>query len=835
MSGKAMPRLIVDDHAIEVPPGTKVIEAAERLGIMIPRFCYHKALGSAGACRMCAVKFLEGPLRGVQMSCMVDAQDGMVVSTTDPEAIEFRRFVIECLMLNHPHDCPVCDEGGQCLLQDETISGGHGVRRYSGKKRTYRDQHLGRFIAHEMNRCIHCYRCSRFYQDFAGYADLGPMQSANRVYFGRFNDGALESPFSGNLVDVCPTGVYTDKPARFKARRWDLQRSPSVCIHCSLGCNITGNARYREVIRVEARMNDAVNGYFICDRGRFGFSYANVPERPRRARIGDAFVSMDEAIRAAAERFDQITLEAGREAVACLGSTRSSIEVQSTLKRLCRQQLWREPSYFVDPGHELSVRRAVARLHGSVAVSMREIEGADFILVAGSDPVNEAPMLALAMRQAFRRGAHVVVMDPRPVTLPFGFDHLPVRVGDMEVVLDRLLRRVLSRGPSESDPTSETQWKVFDEEKSSDFTMAEGLSRQVEKLAQSRKPVIVCGTGIVGNGLPDLAADSAEMLLEARGSCGLFYVFQSAGSFGAALFSSPAALTFPGIVSAIEAGKIKALLIVESDPFLEYPDRERLVRAFDKLEFLAVMDHLPSETAKRAHIFLPTTTVFEKASGYVNQEGRLQFAQRVHTCGLPIREAGSGGHPPRLYGSGTPGSDPVDADVLLRGLAAALSKSGETRLDESPLRILAEEEVAFAHLADAEYPADGTRLVPDRRGDGGGPPLEAMEKHSMEDGFFDLLLVEQTFGTEELSSYSEAFLDIGGESCLMMNEDDAESRFSNGERVRINADGGAVEVRLRLLPNVARRTLVLPRHHQLEWRKFRGYPVKVPLDRIERL
>lgn len=835
MSEKAMPRLIVDDREIEVPPGTKVIEAAERLGIMIPRFCYHKALGSAGACRMCAVKFLQGPFKGVQMSCMVDAQDGMVVSTTDPEAVEFRRFVIECLMLNHPHDCPVCDEGGQCLLQDETISGGHGVRRYSGKKRTYRDQYLGRFVAHEMNRCIHCYRCSRFYQDFAGYGDLGPMQSANRVYFGRFNDGPLESPFSGNLVDVCPTGVYTDKPARFMARRWDLQRSPSVCIHCSLGCNITGNARYREMIRVEARLSEAVNGHFICDRGRFGFPYANLPERPRRARTGDAFVSMDEAIRAVAEKLEHITLEAGSEAVACLGSPRSSVEVQSILKRLCRQQLWRDPSYFVDPGYELKARRALARLHGSVAVSMREIEGADFILVAGSDPVNEAPMLALAMRQAFRRGAHVVVMDPRPVSLPFGFDHLPVCIGDMGAVLDRLLRRVLTRGPTESDRTSESRRTVFDEEKSPDFAMPQGFPRQVEKLAQSRKPVIVCGTGIVGNGLPDLAADSAEMLLEAKGSCGLFYVFQAAGSFGAALFSSPAALTFPGIVSAIEAGKIKALLIVESDPLFEYPDRERLVGAFEKLEFLAAMDYLPSETVERAHIFLPTTTVFEKASGYVNQEGRLQRAARVHTCGLPIREAGSGGHPPRLYGSSTPGSDPVDADALIKALAAVLSKSGEIRPEESPLRILAEEEVAFADLADVEYPADGIRLVPDRKGDGCGPPLEAMERHTIEDGLFDLLLVDQTFGTEELSSYSDAFQDICDESCLMMNEDDAEGRFSNGERVRINADGGPVEVRLRLSPNVARRTLVLPRHQRLEWRKFRGYPVKIPLDRIERL
>ena len=247
-----MPKLIIDGREIEVPKGTKVIEAAERLGIMIPRFCYHQALGSIGACRMCAVKFLEGPVKGVEMSCMIEAKDGMKVSTTDPEAVEFRRYVIEWLMLNHPLDCPVCDEGGHCLLQDETWSGGHGLRRYQGLKRTYHDQYLGEFVQHEMNRCIHCWRCRRFYQEFAGYRDLGALQIANRMYFGRFEDGPLESPFAGNIIDICPTGVFTDKPARYKGRRWDFERYPSVCLHCSLGCNIVGSARYREVVRLEA-------------------------------------------------------------------------------------------------------------------------------------------------------------------------------------------------------------------------------------------------------------------------------------------------------------------------------------------------------------------------------------------------------------------------------------------------------------------------------------------------------------------------------------------------------------------------------------------------------
>jgi len=261
-----MPKLIIDGRKIEVAQGVKVIAAAEQAGIMIPRFCYHQALGSVGACRMCAVKFLEGPVHGLQMSCMVEARDGMVVSSTDDEAVDFRRFIIELLMRNHPHDCPVCDEGGHCLLQDETISGGHAIRRYLGKKRTFRDQYLGELVQHEMNRCIQCYRCKRFYQDFCGYRDFGVMGIADRTYFGRYSDGPLENPFSGNLIDICPTGVLTDKPARFKGRRWDFQRTPSLCINCSLGCSIVVSARYRELVRVEARYHEDINGHFICDR-----------------------------------------------------------------------------------------------------------------------------------------------------------------------------------------------------------------------------------------------------------------------------------------------------------------------------------------------------------------------------------------------------------------------------------------------------------------------------------------------------------------------------------------------------------------------------------------
>ena len=178
-------------------------------------------------------------------------------------------------------------------------------------------------------RCIHCYRCKRFYQDFCGYRDFGVLGIARNTYFGRYSDGTLENPFSGNLIDICPTGVLTDKPARFKGRRWDFQQAPSLCIQCSLGCHTVVSARYRELIRVEARYNKDINGHFICDHGRFGFGFANHGDRPRQARIRGDAATYEDALQTAAQRLSAISQSAGPDAIACAASSRSSVEVWS--------------------------------------------------------------------------------------------------------------------------------------------------------------------------------------------------------------------------------------------------------------------------------------------------------------------------------------------------------------------------------------------------------------------------------------------------------------------------------------------------------------------------
>jgi NADH-quinone oxidoreductase subunit G len=833
-----MPKLIIDQRAIEVPTGTKVIEAAERLGIMIPRFCYHPALGSLGACRMCAVKFVEGPVKGVEMSCMVEARDGMVVSTSDPEAVEFRRYVIEWLMLNHPHDCPVCDEGGHCLLQDETVSGGHGLRRFQGLKRTYEDQYLGEFVQHEMNRCIHCWRCRRFYQEFAGYGDYGALQLGSRMYFGRSAPGPLESPFAGNIIDLCPTGVLTDKPARYQGRRWDFQRGPTLCLHCSLGCNLVGSARYREMVRVEGRFHEAVNGYFICDRGRFGFAYANHPERPRRARVAGQEAPMPAALSAAALGLSRISAKYGAGAVAAWGSSRSSLETQGMLSWLCRLLGWGGARFFLEPALGRKVKSAVSRLDAGLAISLRELEHADFIVVAGVDPVNEAPMLALALRQARRRGATVVVLDPRPVSLPFDFEHLPVSVAGIDLGLNLLAKTALTQEAA-GGRLAAAGAQFYDNltcEYPADPAMQDRLVSLGMKLKDSQAPAIVCNTGLVRETTPVLAGAHARLLKEAKGRAGLFYLLPGPNAFGAALLE---ARGDEDPLQALEQGAVKALLVVESDPIWSYPDQERLVRALDKLEMLVVLDYLPSATAARAQVLLPTVTVFEaEPAHFVNQEGRLQQAQPLYLGGTPIRQVSAGNHPPRIFLDHIPGGEPLPGAEILADLAAALTGAPARPANGNHWDWLTGVHQVFgriASLSDRERAA-GARLLPDEAPARDFPAEPAIKPAGPPTGQLELLVVDQTFGTEELANYSEPIHRVEGEARLILPAGLAAGLgLAAGDQVALALPGGEVRVSLETAANLAPGVAVLPRHRRLAWQKLGGGPVWITPDSIKKV
>jgi NADH-quinone oxidoreductase subunit G len=802
-----MPTLKIDNREIEVPAGTKVIEAAEQLGIVIPRFCFHPALGAVGACRVCAVAFLEGPIKGIQMSCMISAMDGMVVSTTDPEAVDFRRHVIEWLMLNHPHDCPVCDEGGHCLLQDQTVAGGHGMRRYLGAKRTHRDQYLGPLVQHEMNRCIQCYRCSRYYQKFTGYRDLGVMGIGSRVYFGRFAPGKLESPFAGNLIDLCPTGVYTDKPSRFFGRRWDFQRSPSVCLHCSLGCSLTALARYRQVVRHEARPNPDVNGYFICDRGRYGYAYANAPDRPRQALVDGQVESVDAALAAAGERLQAVVARAGAAGVAVVGSTRSSLETMAALESLCRERSYTGPVYQLERRKAVALKTAVEHVSEDLAVSLGAISVAHAVVVIGGDPLSEAPMLTLSLRQAQQAGGHVTVIDPRPVEMPLAFDHWPLHGASVAETLRSLTRSV------EADRSAPTE---------ASKSMEHSIGRLAHTLIQSRRVVIVCGTDITTRQELDLAAGLVQALRRADTETKLFFLLDGPNAFTAGLLmKTPESLE--DILDGIEAERIKALVVVENDLWDACCHRRRLMRALDRLELLVVMDHLESPLARQAHILLPTQTIYEAGGRWINQEGRIQTAHPVLAGGEPIALTGNLGHPPRVFENEIPGGATGPAWRWAAGLLGR-DTHAEAFLQDAL-------DMLEAVLGDL----DPGRVILPATDPGASIPEATDEIPATPRGAVTLLLVDGTFGTESLSAGSPALVEVTPPAAAAMHSRTAgELGLGDGGEIVIATEEGQIGLPLRIDDRTAPGAIVVPRHHLIEWQALGGTRIVLQPGQIKK-
>ena len=334
--GNSVATIYIDDRGYKADPKQNLLHACLSLGFNLPYFCWHPALGSVGACRQCAVKQFkdEKDTHGrIVMACMTAAAEGTRISIQDPEAVVFRAAIIEGMMINHPHDCPVCDEGGHCHLQDMTVMTGHDYRRYAFQKRTFRNQYLGPFVNHEMNRCIQCYRCVRFYREYADGRDFNVFGLRDQVYFGRQADGVLENEFSGNLVEVCPTGVFTDKTLKqHYTRKWDLQMAPSVCVHCGLGCNTTPGERYGRLRQIVTRYSREVNGYFLCDRGRYGYEFVNGEYRIRQARLTRDNHPRNITKAEVIERLAPLLAE-GRQVIG-IGSPRASLESNFLLRTL---------------------------------------------------------------------------------------------------------------------------------------------------------------------------------------------------------------------------------------------------------------------------------------------------------------------------------------------------------------------------------------------------------------------------------------------------------------------------------------------------------------------
>jgi len=536
----------IDGTTVEVDSSDNLLQACLSLGIDVPYFCYHPALGSVGSCRQCAVKQfqnkddMEAGKGRLVMSCMVAPGDDMYISVTDDEAKAFRKSMVELLMTNHPHDCPTCEEGGHCHLQDMTYMSGHSRRRYRFTKRTHHNQELGPFIAHEMNRCIACYRCVRFYKDYAGGEDLGVYGSNNRVYFGRDQDGQFESEFSGNLTEVCPTGVFTDKTHSDRYnRKWDMQYAPSICHGCSAGCNISPGERYGELRRIENRYNGEVNRYFLCDRGRFGYGYVNRDDRPTQAleRINNKHVkiNIDYAL-------DETIKRLKDKKIIGIGSPRASLETNFALKNLVGFDNF---STGLNHQQQALVNKCIEVLStdGIYNPSMTDIESYDAVLVLGEDITQTSSRVALSVRQAAKneglKMAAALQTQPwlaEPVKRIAQDALSPVYVIDVtQTKLEDISKVSVVATPED---IIQLGFKVADEvanladdladikdpqateqntDASADIDGMQALAQQIAyDLIQADKPLVVSGSSLSSTALIEAAAQITQALTQKR-------------------------------------------------------------------------------------------------------------------------------------------------------------------------------------------------------------------------------------------------------------------------------------------------------------------------------
>ena len=624
-----MATIHVDGKELEVDGADNLLQACLSLGLDIPYFCWHPALGSVGACRQCAVKQYTdaNDTRGrIVMSCMTPATDGSWISIEDEEAKVFRASVVEWLMTNHPHDCPVCEEGGHCHLQDMTVMTGHNERRYRFTKRTHQNQQLGPFISHEMNRCIACYRCVRFYKDYAGGTDLGVFGAHDNVYFGRVEDGTLESEFSGNLTEVCPTGVFTDKThsERYN-RKWDMQFSPSICHGCSSGCNISPGERYGELRRIENRFNGSVNQYFLCDRGRFGYGYVNREDRPRQPLLANgAKLSLDEALDKAAD------LLRGRNIVG-IGSPRASLESNYALREL----VGAEHFYSGIEAAELERIRLVLQVLNDSPLpvpNMREIEDHDAIFVLGEDLTQTAARMALSLRQSVKGKAEDMAdaMRVQPwldaAVQNIGQHELnPLFIASLaETKLDDIAEECVHAAPDDLARIGFAVAHALD----ASAPAVEGLDTEALDLAQriadallaAKRPLIIAGTSLGSKALIEAAANIAKALKLRDKNGSISLIVPEANSLGLAMLGGD---SVDDALQAVIDGRADALVVLENDLYTR-TDKALVDAALNAAKVLIVADHQKTATSDRADLVLPAASFAEGDGTLVSQEGRAQ-------------------------------------------------------------------------------------------------------------------------------------------------------------------------------------------------------------------
>ncbi|MEM9710883.1 MAG: NADH-quinone oxidoreductase subunit NuoG [Actinomycetota bacterium] len=646
----------IDGREIDARPGELVIAAAERHGVHIPRFCWHPRMPEVGMCRMCIVEIDTGRGPALQPSCMVPVSDGMTVDTTSETTKKAQDGILEFLLINHPLDCPVCDKGGECPLQDQTLAFGPGETRMVEEKRHYEKPiPISDLVFLDRERCILCDRCTRFADEIAGDPLIHFLDRGNQTQVNTFPDDPFSSYYSGNTVQICPVGALTASSYRFKARPWDLEEAESTCTGCSSGCRVAVQSSRNEVVRVLGVDTDplgdrpglpSVNHGWLCDRGRFDFESLNSEHRLRVPLVRDADdadalveASWPGAVTAAADGIRAAIDDQGPGSVAILTGPRLTNEAAYAWSRLARSVIGTD---HIDS--QLGDGLSADVVLGLPRATIEDACTATTLLWIGPDPKEELAVLYLRLRGAVRSGAvRIIELSPRATALtPLSKLSIRYRPGELAQAVSGLLGAQVDVGGADL-----------------------GALEQARDLLGEAPPVIAIGRASVAEAATN--TDEAALLLADGFPSATFLPLLRGGNVNGSLamglapgvlpgataledgrdhwtdhwgeLPDQAGLDATGILDAAANGRIGALVLVGADPLGDCPDRDLARRAIAGARFVVSVDSLPSESTLHADVVLAAAAWSETSGTTTNLEGRVtSLSQKVTPPGTARAE-----------------------------------------------------------------------------------------------------------------------------------------------------------------------------------------------------
>ena len=618
--------LEIDGQEVQARKGSMIIEAADRIGIDIPRFCYHSKLSIAANCRMCLVDVEKAPKP--LPACATPVAEGMKVFTDSRRAVDAQRGVMEFLLINHPLDCPICDQGGECELQDLAMGYGRSVSRFSERKRVVKDKNLGPLVATDMTRCIHCTRCVRFLEEIAGTAELGGIGRGENTEISTFVERNINSELSGNIIDLCPVGALTNKPFRFSARPWEMRARPAVAGHDCVGSNLFYHVRGRQIMRSVPRDNEAVNECWLADRDRYSHFGLQADDRLTTPRIKVdgrwQEASWDEALKVAARALKGTVETHSAAELGALISPRATREEHYLVQKMIRGL----GSENID--HRLRVNDfshpLIGRAHMDIA--SRELANRDAIFLIGSNIRHDQPILGHRVRTAWRQhGAEI--MDLNPVAYEFHFDLAERLTVPPQAMVDTLARVVRAAFERADKALPDGPLGDYLGQRDADA----GARRTADRLCSAERAAVLVGDGALNHASAGWLRELATLLADVAGCalCILPGPANSHGAWNAGAVPGPRGLNAGEMLSRPRQG----YLLWDVEPGFDLADPAGARSALEAASSVVVVTpFVDGDLAELADVLLPLAPVPETDGSYSNLDGLTQtFAAALKAPG----------------------------------------------------------------------------------------------------------------------------------------------------------------------------------------------------------